>query len=189
MEMFEDKFEELTEISQRIGTATTELGQKMTDRTSEINALQKDAQGNANRKDAKRLIAKTSSDMTQYTARIDAELPLFSDAMNTGMNSFIKAITMSVDLNSVNDDAQQTKEGLDAVLALRGVLATSKASINDFRATMAALPRMTTGLNKANRGVTTVLDRLLAEFSNGEVLLTESEKVIRDLLCESENLT
>ncbi|MDP3480128.1 MAG: DUF4062 domain-containing protein [Desulfoprunum sp.] len=189
MEVFEDKFAELTEISQRIATATEELGQKMNDRTAEMEGLPKDPQGNANRKDAKRLIAKAASDMTQYTARIEAELPLFRDAMNTGMNSFIKAATMSVDLNSYDDNVQQAKEGLEAVASLRGALATSRESMSEFRTTMAALPRMTTDLNKAKRGATSAVDSLLTEFVNGEVLLTESEKVIRDLLGESENST
>jgi hypothetical protein len=125
--------------------------------------------------------------MTLYTARIEAELPLFSDAMNTGMNALIKAATMSVDLNSDDVDVKQATEGLNAVVELRGVLATSKESMNEFRATMSALPRMTTSLNKAKRGITSVLDRLLAEFTNGEVLLSESEKVIRDLLGKSED--
>lgn len=186
MDVFEDKFAELTEISQRIATATEELGKKMMDRTAEMERLPKDAQGNANRKDAKRFIAKAASDMTQYTTRIEAELPLFSDAMNTGMNSFIKAATMSVDLNSDDDDIQQAKEGLDAVVSLRSVLATSKESMNEFRETITTLPRMTTNLNRAKRGTTSALDRLLAEFTNGEVLLKESEKVILDLLGESE---
>jgi hypothetical protein len=185
MEVFEDRFAELTEISQRIGAATQELGQKMTDRTAEMEGLAITVQGNANRKDAKRLIARVASDMTQYTVRIEAELPLFRDAMNTGMNSFIKAATMSLDLTDDNN-MQQAKEGMEEMLTLRSILVTSKEAMNQFRATMAALPRMTTDLNKAKRGVTTALDRLLTEFTNGEVLLTESEKVIRDLLSESE---
>jgi exonuclease VII small subunit len=186
MDVFEDKFAELTEISQRIGAATHELGQKMTDRTAEMEELAKNAQCNANRKGAKRLIARAASDMTQFTARIEAELPLFRDAMNIGMNSFIKAATLSIDLNPDDDGRQQAKEGMDAMLTFRGMLATSKESMNQFRATMAALPRMTTDLNKAKRGATTALDRLLAEFTNGEVLVTESKKVIRGLLGESE---
>jgi hypothetical protein len=184
VDMFEDRFEELKEISQRIATATEELGQKMTNTTTEIEVWHKNAQGNANRKDARRLLSKASSDMTQYTARIEAELPLFSDAMNKGMNSFIKATAMSVDVNSASGGAQQAREELESVMRLREGITTSKASMNEFRKTIAALPRMATDLNKAKRGVTSVLDRLLTEFTNGEVLLTESEKNIRDLLGE-----
>lgn len=179
MEVFQDKFTELLEITERITTATEDIGAKMTARTAEINDLPRDSNGNANPKEAKRAISKAASDMDQFTARIDAELPLYNDAMNTGMNSFIKAATLSVDLKNEEEDV---KGGLDAVIALRSTLATSRQSVAEFRATIAGLPRMTTTLNKAKRGAVEVIDRLLVELTNSESLLTESEKVIRDLL-------
>ncbi len=184
MELFENRFNDLGEISTRITAATEEIGQKMTDRAAEIKSLPRDQHGYPNRKDAKRSIAKAAMDMKQYTARIEAEIPLFRDAMNTGMNSFMKATTMSVDIITTEKDFQQAKEGLDAVIKLQGSLATSKQSMSGFRETVATLPRMTKELNLAKRAVTEVLDRLLAEFTNGETLLTESEKVIHDLIGE-----
>lgn len=185
MELFEDRFADLREIGIRITAATEEIGQKMTDSAAEIKALPRGPNGYANRKDAKRSIAKTAMDMKLYTARIEAELPLFRDAMNIGMNSFMKAITMSGDITTTEEDFQQTKEGLDAVMKLRGTIATAKQSTSMFRETVAALPRMTKELNRAKRAVTKVHDKLLAEFTNGETLLTESEKIIRDLIGES----
>ena len=182
IEVFEDKFAELTEISQRIATATEDLGQKMANKTAEMEALQRDSLGNANRDEAKRLITEASSDLTHYTECIEEELPLFSDAMNTGMNSFTKAAAMSVDLTADSNDALQAEEGLNAVVALRRELAETKVSMSQFRATVAVLPRMTTRLNKAKRGVLSALDRLLSEFAKSEVLLEESEITIRDLL-------
>lgn len=182
IDVFEDRFAELVEIAARIANATEEIGQKMTGRTAEIAALPRDPQGNANRKDAKRLIAKAASDMEHYTSRIEAELPLFRDAMNTGMDSFVKAATMSVDLTTSGEDFEQAKEGLNGIITVREALETSKKSMSEFRETVAALPRMTTELNRAKRGVTNMLDSLIAEFTNGETLITESEKVIRDLL-------
>jgi hypothetical protein len=97
--------------------------------------------------------------------------------MNSGMNSFIKAATMSGDL-----DVERAGEGLDAVIKIRDTLANSRTHIGQFRGTIADLPRMTTDLNKAKRGATAVLDELLTEFENGEVLLSESEKVISALI-------
>lgn len=185
MELFEDQFADFGEIGIRIAAATEEIGQKMTDRTAEIKALPRGPNGYANRKDAKRSIAKAAMDMKQYTVRIEAEIPLFRDAMNIGMNSLMKAITMSGDITTTEEDFQQAKEGLDAVIKLRGSLANSKSSMLEFRETVSVLPKMTKELNHAKRAVTKVLDKLLAEFTNGETLLTESEKVIRDLIGES----
>lgn len=177
IEIAEDRFAELTEIAERIGGATEDLGTKMRQRTEEITALQSNPSGTADVKEAKRLIARAASDMRQFTSRIEAEIPLFSDSMNSGMNSFIKAATMSGDL-----DEQRAGEGLDAVIKIRDTLANSRTHIAKFRGTIADLPRMTTDLNKAKRGAAAVLDELLAEFENGEVLLSESEKVISALI-------
>jgi hypothetical protein len=179
MEVFQGRFAELTEITQRITTATEEIGTKMQERTAEMNALARDAKGNANPKEAKRLITKAASDMEQFTARIDAELPLFNDAMHTGMNSLIKAATLSVDLDN---DPQDVQDGLEAARTLRNTLTTSRESIAGFQESVVALPRMTTTLNRAKRGAVNALDRLLTELKNGEQLLTESEKVILNLL-------
>jgi len=184
VEISEDRFEELRSISERIAKATENLGEKMEDRTAEMETLRRDSQGNANRKDAKRLMTKAASDMEQYTAHVEAELPLFSDALNTGMNSLVRATTMSVDVKSDDADTDQAKQGLDVIVNLLGVLATIILSTGEFRRTIAAMPRLTTDLNRARRGVTGVLDRLLEEFEKGERLLEESEKVIRELLDE-----
>lgn len=181
MEVFQDRFTELTEIMQRIAAATEELGTKMNERTTEMKALPRDSKSNADPKDAKRLISKAASDMNQFTARIDAELPLYNDAMNTGMNSFIKATTMSVDLEN---DSEDVKDGLDAVQTLRSTLAMSKQTTAEFRKSIDGLPRMTTTLNKAKRCAVDAIDRLLTELTNSDQLLTESEKVILDLLDE-----
>ena len=185
-EVFEERFQELASISERIGKATEDLGTKMTGRTAEMNALPRDSQGNVNRKVAKRFISRAAADMNQYTARLEAELPLFSDALNTGMNALVRAVTMSVDLDTDKDNAERAKEGLNAIITLRGVLTTTEESTNEFRQTVAGLPPMTSDLNKAKRGVVSVLDRLMGEFTNGQTLLRESEKVVRDLLGEED---
>jgi hypothetical protein len=107
---------------------------------------------------------------------------LFNDAMNTGMNSFIKAATLSVD---IDNDPQDVQNGLEAARTFRNTLTTSRKSIADFRESVATLPRMTTTLNRAKRGAVNALDRLLTELTNGEQLLTESEKVILSLFVDT----
>ncbi len=183
-EILEDRFEELANITNRMGEASQELGQKVADRTGELEKLLRDSQGDASRKDAKRVIARGASDMNQYTARVEAELPLFTDALNTTMNALTRVATMSVDLKSEGADADQAKGGLAAIVALRGVLARTRESTSEFRASVAELPRMTQSLNRAKRGVTGALDKLLEELGNGATLLGESEKLFRELLGE-----
>jgi hypothetical protein len=186
-EIVEERFQELKNISERVGRATEDLGHKMTERTKELNALPRDSQGSINRKDAKRSICKAAADMDHYTARIEAELPLFRDALNTGMNALIRMATMSLDFDRDGADVEQAKEGLEAIVILRGVLTSTQDSTNEFCQTIRGLPRMTSELNRAKRRVVSVLDRLMAEFTNGETLLREAEATVRDLLGEGNN--
>ena len=76
MEVFQDKFTEIIEITHQLASTTEDIGIKITARTAEIIALPKDSKGNANPKEAKRIISRAASDMNQFAARIDAELPL-----------------------------------------------------------------------------------------------------------------
>ena len=69
-------------------------------------------------------------------------------------------------------------------MALRAVLASSKQHIVVLRTNVVAMPRMTSELNRAKRGVVTALENLINEFTNGETLLSESEKVVREILGE-----
>lgn len=186
MEIFEDKFEQLTKITERIAEATEVLGGKMNQRTDQMNQLNRDSQGNANRKAAKRLIAMAAADMDEYTARIEAELPFYSNSLNEGINALIIASSMSIDIVANDEAAKQAKGGLEATTILINTMATSKAHLIDFRGVVASLPRMTSEINKAKRGVVSVLDKLIGEFNNGESLLHESEAVLRGLL-EDEN--
>lgn len=97
-EIFEEQFNELTNITEQISESTKELGTKMTERTAEMQALPRDSQGNANRKDARRLIARAAADMEQFASKMSVELPLYSGALNSGMTALTRFMTLSADL-------------------------------------------------------------------------------------------
>lgn len=181
MEVFEDRFEQITAIAERISAATEEIGNRIGERTLQMNGLSRDSQGIVNRKAAKHLIAMAASDMDNYTTRMEAEIPIFSNSLNDGMNALIRASTMSIDLASQNDP-EQAKQGLGAIETLLESLALSKQSTTRFRDTIAGLPRMTSELNKSKRGVVSVLDKMINELGNGQSLLREASAVVRGLL-------
>jgi hypothetical protein len=183
IEIIEDRFGQLTAITERIGNATTDLGDKMSQNTAQINQLKTASQGNVDRKAAKRLISIAASDMNEYTARMEAEVPIFSHSLNEGMNAMVRAASMSVEIETKDTTIEQRNDGLQAITSLLEVLTTSKESIMQFREVTAALPRMTSELNKAKRGLVSVLDKLIAEFSNGQSILRESEEIVRNFPC------
>lgn len=182
IEVLEDRFQELTVISERIGEATEDLAAKITERTNEMNQSPRNSQGNVDRKVAKRLISNAATDMEEYTARMETELPLFSDALAAGMNALVRIASMSIDFETNELDMKEARGGLQAITTLRDALTTAQVSIVEFRQIVAILPRMTSELNRAKRGVVSVLDMLINEFSNGQSLLHESENVIQHSL-------
>ena len=181
MEQFEDEFTTLQEITERIAAATGDIGEKMRERTAEIEQFSAGPDA-ANRKAAKRLIAKAAADMDQYVHRMDAELPLFNQHLNAGMNALIQASQMAVEFTMEEEDLEQVKENLENVRELHKTLTTVEGQITGFQEAVANLPKMTTTLNRAKRAVVNVLQRLIEEFQGGQAMAREAEASFASLL-------
>jgi len=179
MEIFEDRVEELTDISNRIANATEELGTKITARAAEINDVKAKAQGDVSRNVAKRLIAKAAIDMDQYVARMEAEVPSFGTAVTEGMNAFVKAMNLSIDDDMENLSPEEIANAMAAVAGMKIAICSSEDSMVAFRNVVVQLPRLTSTLNKAKRNVAQVLDRLIVEFQTAHSLANEAESMIQ----------
>lgn len=143
MEIFEDRFGELKEISLRIGEATEELGATTTVRTTEINRLTAKSKGNVSPNVAKRLMGRVAGNMNQYVARMEAELPAFGNAVSEGFNSFVKAMSMSLDDEMENRSQADIDGAMRAVTEMRSAITSSENSTVEFRDSVAQLPRLT----------------------------------------------
>ncbi len=181
-EVFEGQFESLVEISDRLNAAIEDLGVKINRHVAELASLPKDANGSVNRKDAKRIISKTSSDMYAFTARLEAEIPLFSRALNAGMKAVIRFLSLlaEVDVDEVN--IKQANSSLQSILELHATMGTTADSIKEFRKSALGLPRLTGEFIKAKRAVVAVLDQLIAELDSGKLLLREAESNVRSFV-------
>lgn len=174
MEQFEDDFATLQEIMGRITAATVDIGNKMAERTTEIEQFRAGSDP-ANRKAAKRLIAKAASDMDQYAHRMDAELPIFKQHLNAGMNALIQTAQLAVEFSIMDEGYGQIQENLDGIKTLREILASVEEKITAFKQAVASLPKMTTTLNHAKRNTVNVLQRLIEEIQGGQVMAREAE--------------
>lgn len=131
----------------------------------------------ATAKQARRLIAKVAEEMLQFTARTEAEIPLFRAAINSSMAALTKAATLSSAF-----DGEQTRTAREAALTLLSSLPEARESMVGFKASTAALPRITKELNQAKRKQISALDSLVAEFESAERLITEAISVMDTLL-------
>ncbi len=181
VEQFEDEFEVVNEICERITAATVEIGEKMEARTAE-NKQFASGPDSANRKAAKRLIAKAAADMDQYVHRMEAEVPLFSHNLNLGMNTLIQIAAVAVDFKFEDDVLGQIKESLVAIRGFREATTAVGGSLTDFRESVASLPRMTTRLNRSKRAMVNVLQRLIDELHAAQVMAGEAEASFSSIL-------
>ena len=180
MDVFEERLSTATEITQRIGLATQELGEKMRERTAEINEAARVAGGQLSRADAIKLTNKVADEMNQFRTRASAELPIFRSALREGIHALGKAGTLAVDLNT--GDLSQVKAARTAVSTLEAALTSGYDPMLKFQQTVHALPRMTTEVNKARRGTIEALDELLRSLDEGRRDAQEAGKLIDVLL-------
>ncbi len=185
IEQFEDDFSSLREIAGRIGAATEEVGNKMRARTQETDDFLKGAEA-ADRQAAKRLIARAAADMDQYVRRMEAELPLFSKHLNSGMDSLVRAASISAELKPQGEGLDQIKYTLGAIRQFRETLSGVEGQFLVFQNSVASLPRMTTVLNRAKRAVVGVLDRLINEFRAAQTMAGDAESSFT-LILDREN--
>jgi hypothetical protein len=182
VEIYEERFDELGEISQRIGKYTEILGESFRVRTKELD--EEVARGQIDRKLAKRLMARAAADMDQYVERVEAEIPLFSRNLDEGMNAIIDSTKLMVEFGVSESDRTQTQGASETMTTLINVLASTEKSIQQFQISIQSIPRMTSVLNKSKRRVTEVLDRLIEQLRTGQRLAFEAQMAILNIIKE-----
>lgn len=183
MEQFEDEFDALSDISERILSATTDIGTQINIRAAELKAFTKGPEA-SDRKAAKRLIAKAADDMDQFARRMEAELPLFSQRLESGMNALVRAAQMTSEFSVGDKDLEQVEQNLESVRQFRSTIVSVEGQITAFQQTVAELPRMTTTLNRAKRAVVNILQRLIDEFQLCHTMSREAEASFESLIAK-----
>ncbi len=181
IEIVDERFSALSEITERITSETNSLGDRMNKRNEEINAATALIRtgGKFSPKDAKALISKAASDMNQYAARVRPELPLFRDGLQEGIDAMVKASVLSVEIGDA--DRKQLYEVRTKMAELGEVLHTSSGSTRMFRDAIQGLPRMTSRLNQAKRELAILLDEITETLATGRRLLIEAIKGLDEL--------
>ena len=94
LDLVDEHFGALREIAARITTETASIGENMQNRTVEIKEATTSAQGQLSRRQARNMIDRAAADMTQYVARMRAEIPLFRDTLQKGADAAGSAVLL-----------------------------------------------------------------------------------------------
>lgn len=180
LDQVDEYFGSLNEITGRIGSETTSLGQRMGERTREMNDAAAASHGQVGRREARALIEKTAGDMDQFVARMKAEIPLFREALRKGADSAARAALLGAAM--ANDDRKQVREARGGLVSFRDALAGAHGSTDSFRASVQGLPRMTAMLNRAKRETAAVLQEVIESLEEGRRIVSETIKALDVLL-------
>lgn len=168
LEIFTEKNIEIRAIANRLSDAQADLTARTTQGTEDLKNLSTNPK-TATPTHARRLIAKVADEMLSFTNRVNAEVPLFREAVDISIRSLTRAATLSIEVNP-----EDFRSAQNLLLAIAG----ARQSMVNFRETTIGLPRITKELNTAKRKQAEALSHLINEFENAERLLTEGVAVI-----------
>lgn len=176
-EMIEDHLRESTESLSRISKATIWIGEQLTKKTSEINALT--LNGNQpGRKTLKDFFMRTAKIMDNYAKRIEPEVPIFFENFEKGIDAFSNLLNISRnDLKMEQDEIEEAQETLTVLI---NGIAESITSMESFLQAVNELPRMSKELNKAKSNVANKLEDLVKNLLISNSIALELEKSMNE---------
>jgi hypothetical protein len=174
-----DAFAKLTEVTGRMTAAVEEIGEKMVQRTKEIEDLHPEL-GSYDVKAAKRIAARAAADLNEYVARTEVDIPIFAEAFATAIGSLGRAASISMEFD--RRDTEDLEDLLGNAQSLRQVMTQSSAQLHSFRDSIAGMPRVTSALNRAKRAALSTMDSLLREFDVGTAHVSEVEQSLQQII-------
>ncbi|MGX9782002.1 DUF4062 domain-containing protein [Janthinobacterium lividum] len=175
IDIFEKEFEKTIEVSGRIANATQELGKKIEERTAENNLLINKKPSDNGFSALRKFISKAAEDMNFFVKEMEKEIPLFSYHNENGMNAYIKAMEIATEFPLGEDDANTMIEARKAINYLNSVLNGVENQMEEFKASVDSLPKITSELTKAKRNVVLILQKFIEHLQTAQNLAKEAE--------------
>lgn len=186
IEITETAFQRASEVTKHI----TDGLEKFTAGTNQSSLDLKSVDGDEKAKFAayKRISNRQAENMADFVARMHPETPILDDSISKALDAYGRILSLLSDFGSNANNHSQLESALSAAANLRNVMVTSKESIERFRSSTAALPRVTTQFNRSRRDLLSLLDLFLGIYSRGINLLGEIEVTGNSILNSRESL-
>lgn len=171
-----EAMDEVIEIVNRMALATTDLGDKFTQRTAEAKAI---SQKN-DRKSAKRVANNAANDIEVFVKRMSVEIPEFYKQNAIFTESFSSVALIAE--KERNEDEEDVEAALNGMQAYRNAIDSSSGNLIEFRKVLSELPRATTQFNQARRRAVAIMDDLLTQLRMASSQAKDIEDLLRRLL-------
>jgi hypothetical protein len=170
IEVFQSRMGEAVATLDVIGAATAKVGDQIQLRVKEMYP-------GMDVKIVKKIVKIVAEDMNVYTEVLRNNLPLLTSARSAFMDALTSALAL------YDEFATGDKSGLDgtrsALANLSVAVSTSTTQVETFKSVVDALPRMSSDLNKAKRGLSGQLELVVVEFKN---ILQTNQNIISSIV-------
>lgn len=176
-EDFEDNFSSMGDVLARMTNAVETLGQKLQERTVDLNRGQL-LDLSSRVRHSKRVTNALAGDMRDFSARTAADIPLFGNLYRLATSALARAATMS---GALGDQADRIRTVLAPMRELKNQLFKGKELVGLFRDTIKSSPKATADFIGAQSQVVSVLDSLEREYEGVIRHTTELANGLEDL--------
>jgi transcriptional regulator with XRE-family HTH domain len=172
-----ESFQRCAETMGRMVSQIELLGQRISSRTDETIALQK-TNKDMDIKLMRKIADLVADDMNDFSSRMEAEIPIFSQSYSIGFDSISQIVNQTIDSNSegffsLNDLKESTKE----INSNFGVVLDQ---VIFFRNAIASTPGLTTTMNRAKKRTIEIVDQTKNEFEKFQRMSTQINKTIEE---------
>jgi hypothetical protein len=157
VEIFETRIGLANAALNLIGEATAKVGEQIAQWTTQ---LEKFGTVGADAATARKILKLVAGDLDAYAEVVKPQIPLLAASRDSAMDAMASALSLRIEFDRSNDDLIALRDGLDQA-ATAG--SQSKSQLVNFRSSVSKMPRMTSDLNRAKRGVIQQLDLLISE--------------------------
>ena len=170
----EEQFGESRAVSERMATAIKEVGNRMQQRTEEMENARADGK-QLSRMEARAFFQKAADDMNCFSEKLSKDLPGFRDTLAGGVAATREAAWLIPD---GPERDTQLKKVIEDLGVLRDGFGPAIDGMIGFQGTVQGLPRITRELNIAKRRVSAVLGEVLDAMKGGRHLVYETIALI-----------
>lgn len=166
------KMKRSTEIAQAISAAVSELGERVSSLTEELQI----ATQIGNTQEIKRIVNLVSNEMNDCAGALEKNTPQLQDSFQSSMESAKKLL--EIRLSDFHSEGSEDPN-IEMVEAISGTLATSKQNIiifDEFQQNLQSVPRLTKEVNLSKRYLLKEIGNLISVF---ETIEKECEDFIK----------
>ncbi len=180
----ESNLQKATEALSRLSQAITDIGQRMTARTTEVQNIQKSGGAGTAGKIYK-VVEQAAGEILDFAQKVEVELPGFRSAWDIASGS----ITGMLHTSSLNtpEDMNTAIQFKEVLVTLSSQITASTESIRGLRNSQAQMQGISKSMNRATRKATSALDQVLAEFEKSLSYTTKATDLVDEMLNDYRN--